>query len=30
MVEKSTKRRKPSALPSILSLAAVMFILGLL
>lgn len=30
MVEKSTKRKKPSALPSILSLAAVMFILGLL
>lgn len=30
MVEKSTKRRKPSALPSILSLSAVMFILGLL
>ncbi len=30
MVEKSSKRKKPSALPSILSLAAVMFILGLL
>ncbi len=30
MAEKSTKRKKPSALPSILSLAAVMFILGLL
>ncbi len=29
MVEKSTKRRKPSALPSILSLTAVMLILGL-
>ncbi len=30
MTEKSSKRKKPSALPSILSLAAVMFILGLL
>ncbi len=30
MEEKSTKRRKPSALPSILSLTAVMFFLGLL
>ncbi len=29
MVEKSTKRKKPSALPSILSLTAVMLILGL-
>lgn len=30
MEEKSTKRKKPSALPSILSLVAVMFFLGLL
>jgi cell division transport system permease protein len=30
MEEKSTKRHKPSALPSILSLTAVMFFLGLL
>ena len=30
MEEKPVKRKKPSALPGILSLAAVMFILGLL